>query len=198
MLKKLKKTLTLSKSYSKKIDTFDIAKLEKVKDDMIDEMEEPVGWHTMGLPLVASCFLALFSFVIPQTSLWQGIYTLMGWPKYALMIGIMVSAFFYAFLVVLSLLFISKGSYVFLRYHLFVLAITTLFSLLFVCYCFFSWLTESGVHALLFGLSFPGLFAACLSWMCLDTDMFYRMIAYCLHNRAWRKQIKRQRKNNAS
>lgn len=97
MLKKLKKTLTLSKSYSKKIDTFDIAKLEKVKDDMIDEMEEPVGWHTMGLPLVASCFLALFSFVIPQTSLWQGIYTLMGWPKYALMIGIMVSAFFLCF-----------------------------------------------------------------------------------------------------
>ncbi|WP_049791779.1 hypothetical protein [Pantoea ananatis] len=97
MLKKLKKTLTLSKSYSKKIDTFDIAKLEKVKDEMIDEMEEPVGWHTMGLPLVASCFLAIFSFVIPQTSLWQGIYTLMGWPKYALMIGIMVAAFFLCF-----------------------------------------------------------------------------------------------------
>lgn len=115
MLKKLKKTLTLSEIYNKKIDTSDIAKLELIKDEMIDEMKKPVGWHTMGVPLVASCFLALFSFIIPQVSFWKGIYALMGWPQYALMIGIMVSAFSYAFLIVLSLFFVAKGSYLFFK-----------------------------------------------------------------------------------
>ncbi|WP_432413406.1 hypothetical protein [Pantoea allii] len=194
MLKKLKKTLTLSEIYNKKIDTSDIAKLELIKDEMIDEMKKPVGWHTMGVPLVASCFLALFSFIIPQVSFWKGIYALMGWPQYALMIGIMVSAFSYAFLIVLSLFFVAKGSYLFLKFHLVILSITTLSSLLFIIYCFFSALADSDVHVLLFGLSFAGVFAAYLSFKCLDTSIFYRMIAYCLHNRAWRKQIEMQRK----
>ncbi|SCC67060.1 hypothetical protein [Kosakonia oryziphila] len=62
MMKYIKRSLTLSAVVAEKIKNNDPERLEKLKD----RLGVPAGWHMMGLSLIASMILAVFSFALPQ------------------------------------------------------------------------------------------------------------------------------------
>ncbi|MGG6134607.1 hypothetical protein ACQV2E_01860 [Pantoea allii] len=196
MLNHLKISLYLSKKVTAKIIQANGEQLESIKDEMTDEMEVPIGWHTMGLPLIASVMLTLISFSIPQLSLWLFVYDLMGWQKHTVFIGIVATAAIYSITLFPTMMMVSRGAYLALKLYLSLMLFTLLLASLFLLFAIVSLMSGNNPYSLSFSGALLSVGLSLIALKCLDSQMFYKSCAFFLHNRAWRKQIKARRKIN--
>lgn len=195
MLNHLKSSLALSKKVTVQIIQANDEQLESIKDEMTDEMDVPIGWHTMGLPLIASVMLTLISFSLPQISLWHGISNWMNWSEHAFLTGTIITNFIYCIIINPLMILIARGQYWALKSYVYLTFSTTVLVVLFFIYTTFGTLLGAEIKTTHLVASIIGTILIALSLRCLNSMIFYRMIAYCLHNRAWRKQIESERKH---
>ncbi|WP_432414060.1 hypothetical protein [Pantoea allii] len=195
MLNHLKSSLALSKKVTVQIIQANDEQLESIKDEMTDEMDVPIGWHTMGLPLIASVMLTLISFSLPQISLWHGISNWMNWSEHAFLTGTIITDFIYCIIINPLMILIARGHYWALKSYVYLAFSTTVLVVLFFIYTTFGTLLGAEIKTTHLVASIIGTILIALSLRCLNSMIFYRMIAYCLHNRAWRKQIESERKH---
>ncbi|OAE07198.1 hypothetical protein [Pantoea sp. OXWO6B1] len=195
MLNHLKSSLALSKKVTVQIIQANDEQLESIKDEMTDEMDVPIGWHTMGLPLIASVMLTLISFSLPQISLWHGISNWMNWSEHAFLTGTIITDFIYCIIINPLMILIARGQYWALKSYVYLTFSTTVLVVLFFIYTTFGMLLGAEIKTTHLVASIIGTILIALSLRCLNSMIFYRMIAYCLHNRAWRKQIESERKH---
>jgi len=195
MLNHLKSSLALSKKVTVQIIQANDEQLESIKDEMTDEMDVPIGWHTMGLPLIASVMLTLISFSLPQISLWHGISNWMNWSEHAFLTGTIITNFIYCIIINPLMILIARGQYWALKSYVYLTFSTTVLVVLFFIYTTFGTLLGAEIKTTHLVASIIGTILIALSLRCLNSMIFYRMIAYYLHNRAWRKQIESERKH---
>lgn len=195
MLNHLKSSLALSKKVTVQIIQANDEQLESIKEDMTDEMDVPIGWHTMGLPLIASVMLTLISFSLPQISLWHGISNWMNWSEHAFLTGTIITDFIYCIIINPLMILIARGHYWALKSYVYLAFSTTVLVVLFFIYTTFGMLLGAEIKTTHLVASIIGTILIALSLRCLNSMIFYRMIAYYLHNRAWRKQIESERKH---
>ncbi|MGG6175508.1 hypothetical protein ACQV2C_18870 [Pantoea allii] len=198
MLHQLKKTLNVSLPIDNKIKNGDINKLEEVKEDMTDEMDDPIGWHTMGIPLIISAILTAISFSLPQISIWHVISKWMNWSEHAFLIGAMITDLVGCIIIIPLMAVVGKGQYMALKSYVYIAFSAAILAILFLIYTTFGTLLGADIKTTHLIASIINVILIIISLMCINSLVFYRMIAYYLHNRAWRKQIEMQRKNHTS
>ncbi len=193
MFRQLNKTLQLSFITDMKIKKSDNEKLEEIKEAMMNEMDTPIGWHTMGIPLIISAILTVVSFSLPQISIWHGISKWMDWSKNAFFIGAMITDLVGCIIIIPLMAVVGKGQYLALKSYVYIAFSTATLAISFLIYTILGTLLGADIKTTHLIISIIGVILIILSFMCINSLVFYRMIAYCLHNRAWRKQIQMQR-----
>ncbi|BBL32081.1 hypothetical protein [Pantoea ananatis] len=193
MFRQLNKTLQLSFITDMKINKSDNEKLEEIKEAMMNEMDTPIGWHTMGIPLIISAILIVVSFSLPQISIWHGISKWMDWSKNAFFIGAMITDLVGCIIIIPLMAVVGKGQYLALKSYVYIAFSTATLAISFLIYTILGTLLGADIKTTHLIVSIIGVILIILSFMCINSLVFYRMIAYCLHNRAWRKQIEMQR-----
>jgi hypothetical protein len=193
MFKHLKNALALSEKFSAKIVKGNDEQLESVKDEMMNEMDASIGWHTMGIPLIISAILTVVSFSLPQISIWHGISKWMDWSKNAFFIGAMITDLVGCIIIIPLMAVVGKGQYLALKSYVYIAFSTATLAISFLIYTILGTLLGADIKTTHLIVSIIGVILIILSFMCINSLVFYRMIAYCLHNRAWRKQIEMQR-----
>ncbi|MCW0330227.1 hypothetical protein [Pantoea ananatis] len=193
MFHQLNKTLKLSFITDIKIKKSDNEKLEEVKEEMMDEMDAPIGWHTMGIPLIISAILTAISFSLPQISIWHGISKWMNWSQNAFFIGAMITDLVGCIIIIPLIAVVGKGQYLALKSYVYIAFSTASLAIFFLIYTMFGTLFGADIKTTHLIVSIIDVILILLSLMCINSLVFYRMIAYCLHNRAWRKQLQMQR-----
>ncbi|WP_246874770.1 hypothetical protein [Pantoea ananatis] len=193
MFRQLNKTLQLSFITDMKINKSDNEKLEEIKEAMMNEMDTPIGWHTMGIPLIISAILIVVSFSLPQISIWHGISKWMDWSKNAFFIGAMITELVGCIIIIPLMAVVGKGQYLALKSYVYIAFSTATLAISFLIYTILGTLLGADIKTTHLIVSIIGVILIILSFMCINSLVFYRMIAYCLHNRAWRKQIEMQR-----
>ncbi|MCW1831526.1 hypothetical protein OLZ33_05835 [Pantoea ananatis] len=193
MFRQLNKTLQLSFITDMKIKKSDNEKLEEIKEAMMNEMDTPIGWHTMGIPLIISAILTVVSFSLPQISIWHGISKWMDWSKNAFFIGAMITDLVGCIIITPLMAVVGKGQYLALKSYVYIAFSTATLAISFLIYTILGTLLGADIKTTHLIVSIIGVILIILSFMCINSLVFYRMIAYCLHNRAWRKQIEMQR-----
>lgn len=186
MIKKLSCRLQHCKAVATSINNASPRQLQQLKAQLAEEMGRPVGLHTMGIPAAISTLGVIVSFAIPQ--LWLG-FSILGQPAEHVFVWVIHIALLFAGLNGVTMFMIGKGSISAVRLHL-TLALISLI------------LTAAYLLAALSGSSSPGvsLTAALvsivmllLSGSCILSTVFYKMLLFTLHNRAWRKLIRQTR-----
>ncbi|WP_432372452.1 hypothetical protein ACRPHP_19230 [Pantoea allii] len=198
MLIQLKKNLELSKSTTKRMVTNDLDELEHIKDDMKELMEKPIGFHTMGLPLVVSFILTLLSFAMPQALIWEAVFSFMGWPDYALLGGIILTGLPYCLIMFPSLSLIARGNYTALKVYISLMYFTSAVALLYFGHSLWALMFGENTSTLTFLSSCLGVIFMLIAFKCINSLMFYKSNAFYLHNRIWRKQLEIQRKSTSN
>ncbi|MDF7790451.1 MULTISPECIES: hypothetical protein [Pantoea] len=193
MFRQLNKTLQLSFITDMKIKKSDNEKLEEIKEAMMNEMDTPIGWHTMGIPLIISAILTVVSFSLPQISIWHGISKWMDWSKNAFFIGAMITDLVGCIIIIPLMAVVGKGQYLALKSYVYIAFSTATLAISSLIYTILGTLLGADIKTTHLIVSIIGVILIILSFMCINSLVFYRMIAYCLHNRAWRKQIEMQR-----
>ncbi|MGN7788456.1 hypothetical protein [Enterobacter sp. 22452] len=163
--------------------------LQQLKTQLADEMGKPVGLHTMGIPAAISTLGVIVSFAIPQLWLEYGVLAALGQPAERVFVWVVLIALLFAGINGVTMFMMGKGSMRAVRLHL-TLAVISLV------------LTAAYLLAALSGSAAPGvsLTAALvsivmlgLSGSCILSTVFYKMLLFTLHNRAWRKLISQTR-----
>ncbi|WP_438499879.1 hypothetical protein [Pantoea ananatis] len=193
MFKHLKNALALSEKFSVEIVSGNDNQLEFVKDEMMNEMDTPIGWHTMGIPLIISAILTAISFSLPQISIWHGISKWMNWSQNAFFIGAMITDLVGCVIIIPLIAVVGKGQYLALKSYVYIAFSTATLAIFFLIYTIFGTLFGADIKTTHLIVSIIDVILILLSLMCINSLVFYRMIAYCLHNRAWRKQLQMQR-----
>jgi len=192
----LKRTIKLSEATNIRISTNNADQLELIKDDMKEKMGAPIGFHTLGIPIVISMVLSALSFSIPQLSLWLFVYDLMGWQKHTVFIGIVATAAIYSITLFPTMMMVSRGAYFALKLYLSLMLFTLLLASLFLLFAIISLMSGNNPYSLSFSGALLSVGLSLIALKCLNSQMFYKSCAFFLHNRAWRKQIKFRRKIN--
>ncbi|MCK0552084.1 hypothetical protein KFO32_03215 [Pantoea ananatis] len=193
MFKHLKNALALSEKFSVEIVSGNDNQLEFVKDEMMNEMDIPIGWHTMGIPLIISAILTAISFSLPQISIWHGISKWMNWSQNAFSIGAMITDLVGCVIIIPLIAVVGKGQYLALKSYVYIAFSTATLAIFFLIYTIFGTLFGADIKTTHLIVSIIDVILILLSLMCINSLVFYRMIAYCLHNRAWRKQLQMQK-----
>ena len=163
--------------------------LQQLKTQLAEQMGNPVGLHTMGIPAAISTLGVIVSFTIPQLWLGYGVLAALGQPVERVFVWVVLVALLFAGINGVTMFMIGKGSMRAVRIHL-ALAVISLV------------LTAIYLLAALSGSPFPGvsLTAALvsiamllLSGSAILSTVFYKMLLFTLHNRAWRKLIRQTR-----
>lgn len=159
--------------------------LQQIKTQLADQIEKPVGLHTMGIPAAVSTLGVIISFAIPQLWLGYGVIAALNQPTERVFVWVVLVALLFAGINGLTMFMIGKGSMRAVRLHL-TLAVISLV------------LTAVYLLAALSGTPLPGvsltaalvsLVMLLLSGSCILSTSFYKMLLFTLHNRAWRKLI---------
>ncbi|EMW0510473.1 hypothetical protein ACVD54_002602 [Enterobacter mori] len=159
--------------------------LQQIKTQLADQIEKPVGLHTMGIPAAVSTLGVIISFAIPQLWLGYGVIDALNQPTERVFVWVVLVALLFAGINGLTMFMIGKGSMRAVRLHL-TLAVISLV------------LTAVYLLAALSGTPLPGvsltaalvsLVMLLLSGSCILSTSFYKMLLFTLHNRAWRKLI---------
>ena len=163
--------------------------LQQLKTQLSEQMGNPVGLHTMGIPAAISTLGVIVSFAIPQLWLGYGVLAALGQPAERVFVWVVLVALLFAGINGVTMFMIGKGSMRAVRIHL-ALAVISLV------------LTAAYLLAALSGIPFPGvsLTAALvsivmllLSGSAILSTTFYKMLLFTLHNRAWRQLIRQTR-----
>ena len=163
--------------------------LQQLKTQLAEQMGNPVGLHTMGIPAAISTLGVIVSFTIPQLWLGYGVLAALGQPVERVFVWVVLVALLFAGINGVTMFMIGKGSMRAVRIHL-ALAVISLV------------LTAIYLLAALSGSPFPGvsLTAALvsiamllLSGSAILSTVFYKVLLFTLHNRAWRKLIRQTR-----
>jgi hypothetical protein len=189
MLKYIRKALALSAITNRKIKTNDYNQLESLKDRLMDRFGSPVGWHTVGIPMVFSMLCALISCAMQQAPLWLAIFNWLGFSEKHIFIGILPSLAIFCIAIIVSMLAAFRGYESGLKLFLFIIFLTFAASVIVLLATLVS--VDGNYRAKLIG-AIIGFLSIVLSLSCLNTRMFVRSICYALHNRVWRKQLKIQ------
>lgn len=191
MMKNIKKSLVLSMIVDKKKRTLNDDQLDSLRDRLLDRAGGPVGLHTMALPLSGSTLLTMFSYMMWQVPLWMALFRWFGWPEFKLFAGILPAAMVYLLLLYAAALFTAKGFLRAFRFFLILILLTALGTLINFIAAVSPWLTGTTSHTThLVTAVLAVIFSGC-AVICLNSVMFYRTTAYCLHNHLWRGQLKR-------
>lgn len=192
MIKYIKQGLALSTITDKKIRTDDFAELESLKERLMDRFESPIGWHTSGMPIILSFVCALISFALIQAPLWIAIFQWFDLPRQTVFMGIFPALALFCVLAVSAMMAISRGFLFGLKLFLLLIALTAVGSAaIFIVSSISSVSAAEGSLGRLIGAGL-GLIFIIFSGQCLNSRIFVRSIAYALHNRVWRKQLKIQ------
>jgi len=192
MMKYIRKSLALSNVIAKKITTNDPQQLELLKDRLKTRFGVPVGMHMTGIPLGISMILAIFCYAMPQVSLWMIIFNWLSIPEYKVLIGVFFAAAVYCVLIMTTMLLTARGSLAGLKLHLFIIMLTGAIAILYFISAFFSLLFGSVDNYTPQITSLLGLIFFLLNIKWINSSLFYRSIALSLHNRVWRKQLKKE------
>lgn len=191
MMKHIKRSLVLSMIVDKKKQTHNEDKLDSLRDRLLDRAGGPVGLQTMALPLSGCTLLTLFSYMMWQVPLWMALFRWFGWPEFKLFAGILPAAIVYILLLYAAALFTAKGYLRAFRFFLIFISLTALGTLINFIAAIFPGLTGMAIHTThLVTAVLAVIFSGC-AFICLNSMMFYRTTAYCLHNHLWRGQLKR-------
>ncbi|CAE1146151.1 hypothetical protein ACWA06_00980 [Serratia rhizosphaerae] len=190
MINHIKKSLELGAAVEKQITTDDPQHLESVKDDLKEKMGAPVGLHTAGVPLIFSALFALLSFAIPQLSIWDTIFGWMEWPQHAVFIGIIITGLVYCLLVFPSLTLVSRGCLPALKFYLVLLLFTAVLAVLYLLCTIIMLLSGIESHMGFLIGAIIGFVFILASVKCLNSAMLVKTMAFYLHNRVWRRQLK--------
>jgi len=159
--------------------------LQQIKTQLADQIEKPVGLHTMGIPAAISILGVIVSFAIPQLWLGYGVIAALNQPAEHVFVWVVLVALLFAGINGLTMFMIGKGSMRAVRLHI-TLAVISLV------------LTAVYLLAALSGTPLPGvsltaalvsIFMLLLSGSCILSTSYYKMLLFTLHNRAWRKLI---------
>lgn len=159
--------------------------LQQIKTQLADQIEKPVGLHTMGIPAAISILGVIVSFAIPQLWLGYGVIAALNQPAEHVFVWVVLVALLFAGINGLTMFMIGKGSMRAVRLHI-TLAVISLV------------LTTVYLLAALSGTPLPGvsltaalvsIFMLLLSGSCILSTSYYKMLLFTLHNRAWRKLI---------
>ncbi|MFB4355749.1 hypothetical protein RBJ15_10850 [Pantoea sp. BS_4] len=197
MLMQLKRTLELSKMVNEKMSTDDADELEQLKDNMKDLMVSPIGWHTMGIPLLISFVLSLLAFTVPQTSIWETVFSLMAWPDKALSGGVIVTGFIYCLVMFPSLTLIARGNHTALKTYINLIYFTLAVVAIYFLKTLISALFGGSVTTFTLISSCIGMVFFLVALSCLNSHLFFKSNAFYLHNRVWRKQLNLRNKTHS-
>jgi hypothetical protein len=192
MIKYIKQGLALSTITDKKIRTNDVDELESLKERLMDRFVSPIGWHTSGIPIILSFVCALISFALMQAPIWIALFRWTGLPEQTVFIGIFPTLALFCVLAVTAMMAISRGFLFGLKLFLMLIALTAVGSVtIFIVSVISSVSAAEGSLGRLVGAAI-GLIFIIFSIQFLNSQIFVRSIAYALHNRVWRKQLKTQ------
>lgn len=186
----IKKSIKLGFDIEKKLKSDPPQDFETIKDYLKEKMGAPVGLHTRGIPLIFSTLFALLSFSIPQLSIWDMVFRWMSWPQYTVFTGIIAAGLVYCLLIFPSMTLVARGNLAALKFYLLLILFTAILATLYLLYT---------VIALTLGIEnhtgfLIGAIMACIfiliSYRFLNSRAWVKTMAFYLHNRVWRLQLK--------
>lgn len=192
----IKKSLALSTVVTKKITTNDPQRLEAIKDRLKSRFGDPTGIHMMGIPLGISTILAIFCYAMSQVAVSTIILKWLMIPEYKVLAGVFFAAIAYTILIVTTMFATARGSLMGYKLYLSLIALTGIVAVIFFCSSFFSLLIDNISNYTPQITSLLGILFLFLNYKWLNSSLFYRSVALCLHNRVWRKQMKIQEQNH--
>ena len=182
----IKKGLKIGSEVEKWIKSEEDKRSVLIKDKLMGEMGSPIGWHTVGAPLALSAMFMLLAFTMPQLVLWHAIFSFLFLPEHAVFTGIILSGLVFCTIMMLSLVYVARGYVLALRLYMamsvFTLMLSSGYAIFTVMACFF----HEGWHLAYIISSVSGLSFIAVSIRFINSQMFYKMLAYYLHNRVWR------------
>lgn len=190
MMNYIKKSLALSTVVTKKMATQDPLRLEEIKNGLKNRLGNPVGIHMTGIPLGISTILAIFCYAMSQVSVFTFIFNWLMIPEYKLLAGVFLGAIAYTILIVTTMFATARGSLISYKLYLSLIALTGIVAIIFFCASFLSLLLDNISNYTPQISSLLGVIFLLLNCKWLNSSVFYRSVALCLHNRVWRKQIK--------
>ncbi|MGR4048258.1 hypothetical protein [Kosakonia cowanii] len=192
----IKKSLALSTVVSKKMTTNDPQRLEEIKDRLKSRFGNPIGLHMTGIPLGISTVLAIFCYAMPLVAVSTIIIKWLMIPEYKVLAGVFFAAIAYTILIVTTMFATARGSLTGYKLYLSLITLTGMVAVIFFCSSFFSLLVDNISNYTPQITSLLGILFLLLNCKWLNSTLFYRSVALCLHNRVWRKQMKIQEQNH--
>lgn len=190
MLKYIKKSLALSAVVKTKMATDETQRLEWLKDRLKSRSGAPVGVYMTGIPLAISTILSIFSYAMPQASVWMLLFRWLELPEYKVLMGLFLASVVYCVVIMSTMLLTARGSLIGFKLHLAVITLTGIIAIVYFISAWFSLLSGSVNNYTPQITSVLGLVFFILNIMWMNSPVFFRSIALTLHNRVWRKQLK--------
>lgn len=192
MMNYIKKSLVLSTVVRKKMTTNDPLELEAIKDRLKDRFGLPAGIHMTGIPLGISAILAMFCYGMSQLFVFTILLRWMMLPEYKVLMGVFFGAVVYSVLIISTMFLTARGSLTGYKLYLSLITLTGILAAIFFGSSFYSLFFGTVENYAPQFTSLLGLIFLLLNFKWINSSLFYRSIALCLHNCIWRKQLKIQ------
>ncbi len=190
MMNYIKKSLALSTVVAKKMATHDPQQLEKLRVRLKSRFGKPTGMHMTGIPLGISAILTMFCYAMLQVAAIKVVFKWLMIPEYKVLAGVFIAAIIYALLIVATMFATARGSLIGYRLFLLFIALTGIVATIFFCSSIHSLLVENVTNYTPQITSLLGMVFLFINFNWLNSSLFYRSVALCLHNRVRRKEIK--------
>lgn len=190
MMNYIKKSLALSTVVAKKMATHDPHQLEKLRVRLKSLFGKPTGMHMTGIPLGISAIFALFCYAMQQVAVSVIIFKWLMIPEYKVLAGVFCAAIVYAILIVTTMFATARGSLIGFKIYLFLIALTGIVATIFFFSSFYSLLADNITNYTPQITALLGMIFLLINCKWLNSSLFYRSVALCLHNRVLRKQMK--------
>lgn len=168
--------------------------LQQIKTQLADQIEKPVGLHTMGIPAAVSTLGVIISFSIPQLWLGYGVIAALNQPTERVFVWVVLVALLFAGINGLTMFMIGKGSMRAVRLHLTLAVISLVLTAVYLLAA----LSGTPLPDVSLTAALVSLVMLLLSGSCILSTSFYKMLLFTLHNRAWRKLIIQTREAHTS
>ncbi|MBX8459597.1 hypothetical protein K5E19_03880 [Enterobacter sp. RIT637] len=159
--------------------------LQQIKTQLADQIEKPVGLHTMGIPAAVSTLGVIVSFAIPQLWLGYGVIAALNQPAERVFVWVVLVALLVAGINGLTMFMIGKGSMRAVRLHLTLAIISLVLTTVYLLAA----LSDTPLPGVSLIAALVSVVMLLLSGSCILSTSFYKMLLFTLHNRAWRKLI---------
>lgn len=189
MLKHIGKSFLLGTVVENRIKTDDAEQLEILKNGLKSRLAHPFGWHMMGLPLLISMIMLVFSFALIVSGAWTLIVSWSDISVRAAASAILPAALLYSIAIVTSLFFVARGYLRALKLYIFLILITVMSSAVFFLIAVASLIAPNDTPSPLSIAAGISLILGLAAIKCINSSMFEKTMALFFHNRVWRKQL---------